>query len=106
MDPDVALTIAFVGYAVVAVIGIGVLIAHNDRDSGLGDDAAYLGGTRLPSEADRFSHPRPGPRRGLTAQAEMGSPPDGDLVVRQEPSHRRDEEPLVVVEKGARGGHT
>jgi hypothetical protein len=59
MDPDVVLTIAFVGYAVVSAIGIGFLIAHNHRDSG-DDDVAQLGGTRLPSEAYRLSGPCPG----------------------------------------------
>jgi hypothetical protein len=60
MDADVVLTIAFVGYAVVAAIGIGFLIAHNHRDSAMDDDVADLGGTRLPSEAYRLSGPRPG----------------------------------------------
>jgi hypothetical protein len=60
MDPDVVLTIAFVGYAVVAAIGIGFLIAHNDRDSGMDDDVAHLGGTRVSNEAYRLSGPCPG----------------------------------------------
>jgi hypothetical protein len=84
MDPDVVLTIAFVVYAVVAAIGVGFLITHNHRDSGMDDDAAHLGDTRVSSEAYRLSG------RALDApwsdpQAEMGSPPDGGLVVRPEP---------------------
>jgi hypothetical protein len=60
MDPDVVLTIAFVGYAVVSAIGIGCLIAYNHRDSGMDDDVAHLGGTRVRSDTYRLSGPCPG----------------------------------------------
>jgi hypothetical protein len=39
MDPDVMLAIAFVGYAVLATVGIGVLlrIADGQREPGMDD---------------------------------------------------------------------
>lgn len=49
MDPDIMLTIAFVSYAVLVTVGIGVLILVVDgqREPGMDDDAARLA-SRLP----------------------------------------------------------
>jgi hypothetical protein len=57
MDPDVMLTIAFVGYAVIVTVGIGVLlrIADRQRDPGMDDDAAHRARARFQSAAEARS---------------------------------------------------
>ena len=47
MNPDVMLTIAFVGYAVIVAVGIGVLfrIADRQRDPDMDDGAAGVAGS-------------------------------------------------------------
>ena len=47
MDPDVFVTIAFVGYTVFVTVGIGagLLITHNRRESGMDEDAARSAGS-------------------------------------------------------------
>jgi hypothetical protein len=49
MDPDVMVTIAFVGYAVLIAIGLGVglVIAERQRDPGMDDDEAQPAGARV-----------------------------------------------------------
>jgi hypothetical protein len=60
MDPDVMVTIAFAGYAVLVAIGVGVglLIAQDQRDPGMDDDAAQLTGTRPPASQVPPAAPR------------------------------------------------
>jgi hypothetical protein len=60
MDPDVVLTIAFAGYAVVATIAVGFLIAQNGRGFGMDDGGAHLDGARLSSDAYGLGDPRRG----------------------------------------------